>query len=73
MFRAELPGTNEKDIELKIEGRVLTLKGERKIKTEKNKSNYHFRESHYGGFSLSVRCRKPLRRTRLKPNTSKAF
>jgi HSP20 family protein len=53
MIRAELPGMNEKEIELKIEGQVLTLKGERKIEMEENKSNYHFRESHYGAFSRS--------------------
>ena len=41
ILRAELPGMNEKEIELKIEGQVLTLKGERKIETEENKSNYH--------------------------------
>jgi len=53
ILRAELPGMNEKEIELKIEGQVLTLKGERKIETEESKANYHSRESHYGTFSRS--------------------
>ena len=53
MLRAELPGMNEKEIEVKIEGQVLTLKGERKIETEESKSNYHSREGHFGTFCRS--------------------
>jgi HSP20 family protein len=53
ILRAELPGMTEKEIELKIEGQVLTLKGERKIETEEKKPNYHSRECHYGAFSRS--------------------
>jgi len=52
-LRAELPGVNEKDIDLKIEGNVLTLKGERKFSDEEKKNNYHRIESFYGSFSRS--------------------
>jgi len=52
-LRAELPGVNEKDIDLKIEGNVLTLKGERKFSEEEKKNNYHRIESFYGSFSRS--------------------
>jgi HSP20 family protein len=37
IFRAELPGLQEKDIELKLEGNILTLKGERKMENENEK------------------------------------
>ena len=43
----------EKDIDLKIEGNTLTLKGERKMENEDKKSNYHRVESFYGSFSRS--------------------
>ena len=55
ILRAELPGMTEKDIDLKIEGNTLTLKGERKMDNEDEKSNYHRVESFYGSFSRSFR------------------
>ena len=53
VLRAELPGMNEKDIDVKLEGNVLTLKGERKLDTEEKKHNYHRVESFYGAFTRS--------------------
>lgn len=55
IFRAELPGMTEKDINLKIEGNTLILKGERKMENEDDKNNYHRVESYYGSFSRSFR------------------
>ena len=55
ILRAELPGMTEKQIELKLEGNTLTLKGERKMETEDKKSNYHRVESFYGSFTRSFR------------------
>jgi HSP20 family protein len=50
VLRAELPGMTEKQIELKLEGNTLTLKGERKPENEEKKNNYHRVESFYGSF-----------------------
>jgi HSP20 family protein len=55
ILRAELPGMTEKQIDLKIEGNTLTLKGERKMENEDKKSNYHRVESFYGSFTRSFR------------------
>ena len=55
MLRAEIPGMEEKDIELKLEGKTLTLKGERKMESEDNAGTYHRVESFYGSFSRSFR------------------
>lgn len=55
ILRAELPGMDEKQIDLKIEGDTLTLKGERKMDNEDKKSNYHRLESYYGSFVRSFR------------------
>ena len=51
ILRAELPGLTEKEIDLKLEGNSLTLKGERKMDNEDKKSNYHRIESYYGSFT----------------------
>jgi HSP20 family protein len=53
VLRAEVPGMNQKDIELKLEGNVLTLKGERKLAQEGDPSPYHRLETFYGTFSRS--------------------
>lgn len=53
ILRAELPGMNEKDIDVKLEGNILTLKGERKLDSEEKKHNYHRVESFYGAFTRS--------------------
>jgi len=55
ILRAELPGMTEKQIELKLEGNTLSLKGERKMENEDKKTNYHRVESFYGSFTRTFR------------------
>lgn len=50
MMTVEVPGIDEKDIEIKIEDNTLTLKGERKFEKETKKENYHRIERSYGSF-----------------------
>jgi HSP20 family protein len=47
-----LPGVTEKDIELKVEGQVLTIRGERKSQ-DLSGHTYYQQESYYGTFSRS--------------------
>lgn len=51
ILQAELPGMTENQIELKIDGNNLILKGERKMRSEDKKENYHRIESSYGSFT----------------------
>jgi len=53
IIRCEVPGVSEKDIDLKLEGNVLTLKGEKKLDHEEKQESYHRVESFYGAFSRS--------------------
>jgi len=55
ILRAELPGISEKQIELKLEGNTLTLKGERKMENKDKEGTYHRIESSYGSFTRSFR------------------
>jgi HSP20 family protein len=55
VLRAEIPGVTEKQIELKIEGDTLILKGERKMDSDDKKENYHRIESFYGSFTRTFR------------------
>jgi HSP20 family protein len=56
VVRAELAGVEPKDVDIRYENGVLTLKGERKLEMEENRENYHRIELSYGtftrGFSL---------------------
>jgi len=47
---AELPGINKKDLDVSIDGNVLTLRGERTESKERKEENYFIRESQYGSF-----------------------
>jgi HSP20 family protein len=53
VFKAELPGMNATDIEVKLENNVLTLKGERHFEKETKEENYHRVEREYGNFNRS--------------------
>jgi HSP20 family protein len=53
VFKAELPGMNAKDIEVKLENNVVTIKGERQFEKETKEENYHRVEREYGTFSRS--------------------
>ena len=47
---AELPGIDEKDIEIKLSNGGLLIKGEKKEEKEEKKKDYFLSERHYGSF-----------------------
>jgi len=53
---AELPGVDEKDVEVTLDGDVLTIRGEKKFEQERggDKASYHFVERSYGSFQRSL-------------------
>lgn len=53
VLTAEIPGIEDKDLEIKIEDNTLTLKGERKFEKETREENYHRIERAYGSFYRS--------------------
>jgi len=53
VLKAELPGVDSKDTELRVENNVLTLRGQRKFDHEVKKENYHRVERAYGAFTRS--------------------
>jgi HSP20 family protein len=50
---AELPGMDEKNIEVKFADGVLTIKGEKKEEKEEKKKDYYLSERSYGSFQRS--------------------
>ena len=47
---AELPGIEEKNVEIKLANRVLTIKGEKKENKEEQERDYYLSERRYGSF-----------------------
>jgi HSP20 family protein len=50
---AELPGMDEKNVEVKFANGVLTIKGEKKEEKEEKQKDYHLSERRYGSFQRS--------------------
>jgi HSP20 family protein len=50
---AELPGMDEKDIEIKLSNGKLTIKGEKKEEKEERKKDYYVSERRFGSFTRS--------------------
>jgi HSP20 family protein len=50
---AELPGMDEKNVEVKFSSGVLTIKGEKREEKEEKKKDYHLSERRYGSFQRS--------------------
>ena len=50
---AELAGVDPKDVDIRFENGVLTVKGERKLEKEEKRDNYHRLELAYGTFTRS--------------------
>jgi HSP20 family protein len=53
-IEAELPGVDEKDVEVVVADNVLTIKGEKNVKKEEKKKDYHLVERSYGSFARSI-------------------
>ena len=53
VLKAELPGIDPKDVEVRVEDNTLYLKGERKYEKEVKEQNYHRIERSYGSFARS--------------------
>lgn len=52
-LRFELAGVDPKDVDIRFENGVITLRGERKLEREEKKENYHRVEMSYGSFTRS--------------------
>jgi HSP20 family protein len=53
VLTAELPGLDPKDVDVRVENNVLTLRGERKWSNDVDRENYHRVERAYGTFTRS--------------------
>ena len=52
-LKLEVPGIEEKDLDVKVENNVLTVSGERKFEKEEKEENFRRVERRYGSFVRS--------------------
>lgn len=55
--RVELPGVEEDDLEVSLDGDLLTIRGEKRTETEDRSRDYYRHECYYGSFQRTI----PLR------------
>ena len=53
VLKMEVPGIDEKDIDVQIENNTLVVHGERKMEKEEKEENFRRVERHYGSFTRS--------------------
>jgi HSP20 family protein len=53
VLKADLPDMNEKDLDVRVENNMLTIRGERKFEQKVKEENYLRIERTYGSFSRS--------------------
>jgi HSP20 family protein len=52
-LKLEVPGIDEKDLDIKVENNTLTVTGERRFEKEEKEENFHRMERRYGSFTRS--------------------
>jgi HSP20 family protein len=68
-LRFELAGVDPKDVDVRFENGVLTVKGERKLEQEETRENYHRVERSYGTFTRSFSLPGTLDAEKIKAET----
>jgi len=53
VLKMEVPGVEQKDLDIRIENQTITIRGERKFESEVKEDNYHRVERRYGSFQRS--------------------
>lgn len=67
----EVPGLDEKDVEISVADGHLTVSGEKKFETERNDKNYRFVERGYGSFARSIALPEGVKADDIKASLSK--
>jgi len=64
--KAEIPGIDEKDLNVTLDNNVLTIAGEKKLEKEEKDKRYTISERRFGSFSRSISLPEGVRPDRIK-------
>lgn len=68
---AELPGLEEKDVEVTLVDNILTVRGEKKVETKDENENRKLIERSYGSFTRSIELPDGIKPEDIKATMSK--
>ena len=69
---AELPGMDEKNVEVKVANGNLTIKGEKQEEKEEKKKDYYLHERHFGSFERSFEMPEGVDADKIERNSRRA-
>lgn len=70
-INAELPGMDEKDVEVKLANGSLIIKGEKKEEKNESRKEYHLSERRYGSFERAFRLPREVDPEKIQARFSK--
>jgi HSP20 family protein len=70
---AELPGLEEKDVQINLSDNLLTIRGEKKAEKEQKDKNYRIVERSYGSFERTLELPEGVNADAIKANISKGI
>ncbi len=70
---AELPGMDEKDVDVSVTGDLLVLKGEKRQEKEEKNKNYYLSERSYGQFQRSFTLPSGVDRDKISAQFAKGI
>lgn len=68
LVKADLPGIKKEELDIKVEGKFLTLKAERKEEKEIKEKNYYASERFYGIFTRMIELPTDIKADQVKAN-----
>lgn len=68
---AELPGLEEKDVQINVAGNLLTIRGEKKAEKEEKDKNYRLVERSYGSFERTLELPEGVNADAIKADIAK--
>ena len=68
---AELPGLEEKDVQINVADNLLTIRGEKKAEKEETEKNYRLIERNYGSFERTLELPEGVKPDAIKATISK--
>ena len=71
VLEADLPGVNEKDLDIRVENNMLTIRGERKFEKKVSEENYLRVERAYGTFTRSFSLPHTVNTEQIQANYEK--
>src|SRR3989338_3293964 len=66
IVKTDLPGIKKEELDVKVEGRLPTLKGERKEEKETKEKNYYASERFYGAFIRMIELQTEVKADQIK-------